>query len=603
MINRDFIQSLVDRTDIVEFIKRDITLKKTGANFVGSCPFHQEKTPSFSVSPSKQFYYCFGCGARGDVITFLMKKQNLEFIEAVENLANFHGVDIPRSSSNKPQKRNEFVSIYKILEQSIVFYQQILQNSQKTIDYLKNRNISNQTIQAFRLGMAPNSYNELRIFFTNSGFLEGITNQNLDELLIRGGLLVEDTKQNYDRFRNRLMIPIFDRRNRIIGYGGRALDDGEPKYLNSPENEIFHKSQELFGLNLAQKEIRIQDTVVVVEGYFDVISLHQLGITNVVATMGTAITVEQINILFKICKKIILCFDGDDAGITATFRAIERILPEIVDGKIVEILTLPSQTDPDKLANTNTLEEVKHILLNGTRLSEFLIQNLKNEFDDSSEGKASLVKKASPWIVSISKSKAPIFKNDFVTKIAKLVGLPSATVIQNIPEKISQKYQSKINPKHWLAQNRKPNLELILLREALDYPEESHKIITGAVNHQSKYYQCLQMIVDAYENGDFPERFDQKIYHLEQNGMGEIVQEVLAEIMRDDKKINTEDLKFRMDKNSYQTSKIEIIKRFKFLCDKKNQEGLNPDEEQEINNLLPKLNKNNFQNNYINSPK
>lgn len=603
MIPPEFIRSLIDRTEIVSLISRDLQLKKAGANHIACCPFHHEKTPSFTVSASKQFFHCFGCGAHGTVINYLMKRRNLEYIEAIHVLAEINGVEVPQSSGGSTYKNSEFITLYKILDESANFYSKVLENSQGALSYLENRKISKETISRFRLGVSPDSFDGLHRYFTNTGFIEGINKEKLDNFLVRSGMAIaSENKPNsrpYDRFRNRLMVPIIDRRNRVIGFGGRTMGDDEPKYLNSPETNVFQKGRELYGLAQAITDIRKSDSVIVVEGYFDVISLSQSGISNVVATMGTAITPEQISVLWAHCQKIVFCFDGDSAGEKATHRAIERVLPAFVDGKTVSIVRLPDKCDPDDLVKTRTVNEAIQILNNGLLLSGFLLQTLKQNFDDSAEAKAVLVQKAASYISSISSERAPIFKNDLLSQIAEVVGMPVATVLKGIPLKENYNRYKNINrERKWTPQTRKPNIELILLREALNHPQEIGQIIAGAINHESQCYQCLQIINDAYENLLFPDSYAARIGFLEEKGFSDLVAMVLAEEMREVIKINPEDIDFRTTKSSNETSNSETKARYDFLCTKMKTESLSDDEKEEFKTLLPKL-----KTNYINDKK
>lgn len=608
MIPNEFIRGLIERTDIVELIRRDFELKKAGANFNACCPFHHEKSPSFTVSQSKQFFHCFGCGEHGTALTYLMKKRGLEYVPAIYALAEYNGVEVPEVAGVSKEKRDEYISLYKILDNTANFYQKLLQNNLQAQNYLTSRKIFPETIAKFRLGLSPDSFDGIKKYFSGSGFIEGV-GESLEELLIRAGLLIvrEDSTEekanlnkSYDRFRNRLMVPIINKKGQVIGFGGRTFGDEQPKYLNSPETEVFHKGRELFGFYQAQDSIRKTQSVIVVEGYFDVISLAQAGIENVVASMGTAITPEQINQLWQVSEKIILCFDGDSAGEKATYRAIERILPVIRDGKIVEIVRLPAGKDPDNLVQENGLEYSREFLTNGQKLSDFLFAVLKNDYDASSEGKAQLVRRAGLWITAISGNLAPILKNDLIAKIAGLVNLPVATVLSGIP--INQSARNARNQvfagerggsQKWLSQNKNPLIERTLLREALNHPDDIREIISGVINHENEYSQCLYAIADAYENGDLPHSFAGRITFLQEKGYEKLMAAQMAEIMANKagktEKPQEDDINFRIKNAEVKVSNREIRDRFTELCDKNKIAGLSDEEKKELNRLLPLL--------------
>ena len=316
LIPQDFIDDLIARADIAEVIGRRIQLKKAGREFKACCPFHDEKTPSFTVSPAKGFYHCFGCGAHGTAIGFLMEYDHMSFVEAVESLANMMGVDVPRNDGDKPARRyDELLSLLADVERH---YQGCLRNSPAAVDYLKRRGIDGATAARFGIGYAPDAWSEvLDAFGKSTGAIE--------RLLAAGLVIRKDSGSHYDRFRNRIMFPIRDGRGRSIGFGGRVLGDGEPKYLNSPETVLFHKGRELYGLFEARQALRQIDRLVVVEGYMDVVALARHGIEFAVATLGTATTEEHLNRLFRMTDDVVFCFDADRAGRAAAWRALEPL--------------------------------------------------------------------------------------------------------------------------------------------------------------------------------------------------------------------------------------------------------------------------------------
>lgn len=393
-IPEDFIDDVLSRTDLVELIDGYVHLKRTGKNYAACCPFHQEKTPSFTVSPDKQFYYCFGCGASGNAIGFLMDYTRLGFVEAIELLARNLGMEIPREEG-VTQQRDDFQPLYRILEQAAAWFEQQLRNPKvkdRPIGYLKKRGLEGKTAKHFRLGYAPQGWDNL---LTALG-----TDANQIKHLIRTGLLIEKEQGGaYDRFRDRVMFPIRDNRGRVIAFGGRVLGDDKPKYLNSPETPVFHKGRELYGLWEARQANSKLARVVIVEGYMDVIALAQFGITYAVATLGTATSQEHIEKLFRHTEELVFCFDGDDAGRRAAWRALENTLPCAKDGRQVKFLLLPEGEDPDTLVRKDGTTYFEGLLDEATPLSEFFFQQLASEVDiRTMDGRARLASLAKPYL-------------------------------------------------------------------------------------------------------------------------------------------------------------------------------------------------------------
>lgn len=400
-IPRSFIDDLVARTDIVELINSRVKLKKAGRNYQACCPFHHEKSPSFSVSPQKQFYHCFGCGAHGNAITFLMEYDKLEFPEAVEELATLHNLEVPRENlsnrdSNKPTvgvKTRR--TLYELLEQVAQFYQANLSQDNESQAYLAQRGLSAEIMQRFELGFAPNSMESvLRRFGRNA--------EEVQKLLDTGMLSKNDSGRVYDRFRHRVMFPIRDRRGRVIAFGGRVLGDEKPKYLNSPESATYHKGSELYGLWQALQANENPDYLFVVEGYMDVVALAQFGIDNAVASLGTATTGEQIQAMFRVTEQVICCYDGDRAGREAAWRALENALPHLYDGRQLKFIFLPDGEDPDTFVRKHGKEGFEQYLEQAQTLSEFLFERLLTQVDLSTkEGKSKLASLAVPLIKRI----------------------------------------------------------------------------------------------------------------------------------------------------------------------------------------------------------
>ena len=402
LIPQGFIDDLLNRTDLVEVVGERIQLKKAGRNYTACCPFHQEKTPSFSVSPDKQFYYCFGCGAGGNAIGFVMDHDHLDFPAAVETLARRAGVEVPREQGIRPmQPRQPAQSpLYGILQAASDFYGNALSQHparQNAVQYLSRRGISKDIARDFLLGYAPPGWDNL---------LRELGGDSLQEKhLLEAGLLAEneDTGRRYDRFRDRIIFPIRDSRGRVIGFGGRVLGDDKPKYLNSPETPVFHKGQELYGLYEARQHNRQLQDILVVEGYMDVIALAQQGLRNAVATLGTATTPEHIKRLLRIVPSITFCFDGDNAGRRAAWRALEATLEHMKDGISARFLFLPEGSDPDDLVRSEGADAFRaRITGQSLSLSDYFFRHLGEELDlDSLEGKAHLAALASPLIERI----------------------------------------------------------------------------------------------------------------------------------------------------------------------------------------------------------
>ncbi|MGE8497650.1 MAG: DNA primase [Pseudomonas sp.] len=436
LIPQSFIDDLLNRTDIVDVVSSRIQLKKAGKNYTACCPFHKEKTPSFSVSPDKQFYYCFGCGAGGNALGFVMDHDQLDFPQAVEDLAKRAGMDVPREEggrNNKPRQPTDS-PLYALLDAAAEFYRQALKTHPQrraAVDYLKGRGLSGEIARDFGLGFAPPGWDNL---------LKHLASDALQQkAMIEAGLLVEnaDSGKRYDRFRDRVIFPIRDSRGRIIAFGGRVLGDDKPKYLNSPETPVFHKGQELYGLYEARKNNRDLDEIMVVEGYMDVIALAQLGLRNAVATLGTATSEEHLKRLFRIVPSVLFCFDGDAAGRNAAWRALESTLPSLQDGRRARFLFLPDGEDPDTLVRSEGTDAFRaRINQHAQPLADYFFQQLSEEADPRSlEGKAHLVTLAAPLIDKIPGNNLRALMRQRLTEIT---GLSGETLSQMAPPRSSQ---------------------------------------------------------------------------------------------------------------------------------------------------------------------
>ncbi|MGH8700762.1 MAG: DNA primase [Burkholderiales bacterium] len=391
MIPQSFIQDLLGRVDIVEVVDRHVKLKRAGANYVACCPFHSEKTPSFTVSQTKQFYHCFGCGAHGTAIGFLMEHGGMGFVEAVKDLAQSVGMKVPEVRSETERRRAEQgESIYEMLLRAAQHYRAQLKEAAHAIAYLKQRGVSGEIAKRFGIGYAPDEWQNLAAVFTD---YDG-------KALAEAGLVkASDDGRRYDMFRNRIMFPIVDARGNVIGFGGRVLGDGEPKYLNSPETPVFEKGRELYGLYQARRAIRDAGRVLVVEGYMDVVALAQAGVEYAVATLGTATTPLHVQKLLRQADEILFCFDGDQAGRRAAWRALEVSLSQLADGKQLKFLFLPEGEDPDTYVRQHGKSAFEGLFARSVPLSRFLIDELTGRVElATAEGRARCVHEAKPLL-------------------------------------------------------------------------------------------------------------------------------------------------------------------------------------------------------------
>jgi DNA primase len=397
-------------------IDRRVKLKKSGKNYMACCPFHQEKTPSFSVNADKQFYYCFGCGAGGNALGFVMDYENLEFPQAVEMLADSVSMQVPREEGREPAQRSQR-DLYALMEEASDYYQlQLRQHPQKAaaVDYLKGRGLTGQIARQFDVGFVPTGWDNLLKVL-------GTTEERKQQLLKTGMLVENEQGRTYDRFRDRIMFPIRDARGRVIAFGGRVLGDDKPKYLNSPETPIFHKGRELYGLYQARRANRQLDRILIVEGYMDVIALAQHGISNATATLGTATSDAHLEKIYRICPEVVFCFDGDNAGRQAASRALEAALPCMQDGRQARFLFLPEGEDPDTLVRSKGADHFGSLVANATALENFLFDSLGEGLDLASmDGRARLTKLAAPMLQKIP---AGVYRQLMFNALAERTGI------------------------------------------------------------------------------------------------------------------------------------------------------------------------------------
>jgi DNA primase len=426
-IPQGFIDELTARADIVELIGSRVELKKAGREYRACCPFHNEKTPSFWVSPQKQFYHCFGCGAHGTALGFLMEYDKLSFPEAIEELAGRLGLDVPREASAQPDNSGSTQPLYDLNLKVAKYFAGVLPGDTRAKEYAKKRGLTRETVDKFMIGFAPNSWNEVLRRF-------GATDSDR-KVLFDCGLVIERERTDsrtleryYDRFRDRLMFPIRDSRGRVLAFGGRILDQGEPKYLNSPETLLFHKGRELYGLYEVRQSRTTLKRLLVVEGYMDVARLHQAGVTYAVATLGTATTPEHLRRIFKLVNEVVFCFDGDKAGRAAAWRALGNALPEARDGRQIRFLFLPEGHDPDSLVGEEGREAFEKRLDGALPLSEYLAAVLGEQVDLShADGRAQFAEAARPLVAKVAPG---VYRDLLIERLSESIRLPAARLNQ-----------------------------------------------------------------------------------------------------------------------------------------------------------------------------
>ncbi|MBL8431133.1 MAG: DNA primase [Dechloromonas sp.] len=419
MIPESFIQDLLARVDIVDLVDGYVPLKKSGANYAACCPFHSEKSPSFTVSPTKQFYHCFGCGAHGTAIGFVMEYQGIGFIDAVKELASRAGMQVPESEGrgSGDDRPGQARALIDVMARAAQYYKDKLRISPRAIEYCRKRGVTGEVAARFAIGYAPDGWQNLQEVFPD---------YHAEELKVAGLVIDNEAGRRYDRFRDRLMIPIINQKGDIIAFGGRIIDQGEPKYLNSPETPLFEKGRELFGLPQARQALRETNTAIVTEGYMDVIVLARNGVGNAVATLGTATTATQVNKLLRQVDRIVFCFDGDNAGRKAAWRALENSLEALADNKRVGFVFLPQGDDPDSYIRGQGKDEFDRLIRQAMPLSDFLLRELAQRCDlTSSEGKAQLIHEAKPLLLRLP---TPLLRLQLVKRLAEASGFAQSEV-------------------------------------------------------------------------------------------------------------------------------------------------------------------------------
>ena len=471
-IPRDFIDDLIARTDIVDIVDSRVKLKKAGKNYQACCPFHNEKSPSFTVSAEKQFYHCFGCGEHGNALSFIMEFDRLEFVEAIEELAAHHSIEVPREKTNTPfnpqasqQKKQQRENDYDLMEKAAQFFQHQLKhhaNSNKVIDYLKERGLSGEIVKSWEIGYAPPEWQALADTL-------GTTPEKAQQCIDLKVMTQNDNGKRYDFFRDRLMFPIRDKRGRVIGFGGRVIDaDQGPKYLNSPETRIFFKGSELYGLHRARNMQRHIDRIVVVEGYMDVVALSQFDINYAVASLGTSTTPEHVQLMLRNTDEIVCCYDGDKAGRSAAWRTMENALPMLKDGKQMKFLFLPDGEDPDTMVRKIGKPELEALFSEAMPLSKFLFDNLLTRHNVASiEGKASLRAEAEPLIKLVG---GTIQKEILQGELSKLLGDYDRHQLERDISKANASSNRITQPKRGAPQKLSQTPVRMLIRLLIEHP-------------------------------------------------------------------------------------------------------------------------------------
>lgn len=462
-----FIQDLLNRVDIVDVVERYVPLKKAGQNYQACCPFHSEKSPSFTVSPTKQFYHCFGCGAHGTAISFLMEHTGMAFPDAVKDLASGVGMQVPSEEASPAERKAaqqksvaDALDLPGIMQQATRFYRDQLKASPRAIAYLKKRGLTGEIAAKFGLGYAPEGWQSLE---------QIVTDYPKNPALLESGLVIDnESGRRYDRFRDRIMFPIVSQRGMIIGFGGRVLDSGEPKYLNSPETVLFEKGRELYGLYQARQAIRDAGKVIVVEGYMDVVSLAQFGVNYAVATLGTSTTPTHVQKLLRQTDRVVFCFDGDNAGRKAAWRALENALPLLQDGKALDFLFLPQDEDPDSYVRHFGKERFEQLLdEDAMPLTGFLLSELSSKVDmQSDSGRARLLHNAKPLLSQIE---APALSLMLRSRLAELVGVAQDELDRLFGIRKAKSSKKLVAPAK--TSRQLPSITRQLLQWLLQYPQ------------------------------------------------------------------------------------------------------------------------------------
>lgn len=525
MIPDSFKQDLLNRVDVVDVVSRFVQLKKAGANLQGLCPFHTEKSPSFTVSPAKQFYHCFGCGAHGNAIGFLMAYSSLGYVDAIKDLASGVGMQVPEWQPSTPEaaaRKERETDLLPLMEKAMDFYRDELKKSPHAIEYLKGRGLSGEIAARFRIGYAPDDWQGLKGAFPDYE----------DKALVDAGLVVVNEDRRYDRFRDRVMFPIHNARGAVIGFGGRVLGEGEPKYLNSPETPLFQKGREVYGLVQARDAIRAAGRALVVEGYMDVVALAQFGVGYAVATLGTATTPVHVSKLLRLADELVFCFDGDAAGRKAAWRALEVSLPLAADAKPVKFLFLPEKDDPDSYIRAQGKEAFERMVTEAQPLSAFLIAELQVGLNlGSAEGRSQFVARANPHLQKVT---AQVLRLQIGREIARLSGLAVEDIQRLIapggaPSQYQNRAPARSAPPLTLTQERnllrcvlsRPSLAAQVEDELLDPELLETAALRAVAEFAPEEGVSGAVLVERFQGTEF----EQIVFKVMASAMGEEIEE------------------------------------------------------------------------------
>jgi DNA primase len=571
LIPQSFIQELLARVDIVDVVERYVKLKKAGANYVACCPFHSEKTPSFSVSPSKQFYHCFGCGAHGSAISFVMQYTGMGFPDAVRELASAAGMVVPEQRSAGPRQDKEHgASLAEIMARAARFYRDQLKAGAVAVDYLKRRGLTGEIAARFGIGYAPAGWQNLDQVFADYRAPE----------LLECGLVIENEQgRRYDRFRDRVMFPILDGRGQVIGFGGRILAAGEPKYLNSPETPLFDKGRELYGLFQAAAAIRASGAAIVVEGYMDVVALAQYGIANAVATLGTATTSHHVHKLLRLADRVVFCFDGDAAGRKAAWRALEASLEQLADNKAAAFMFLPPEHDPDSFVRECGRDEFDRLAGRALPLSEFMLRHLKSDVDlTSAEGRSRIVHEAKGLLARVS---APVLRLQMVRGVAEAARISPSEVEALCGLKPLVRQSAASRP---LARRGPPPLSRTLLKIALQKPGWAPSLPVESVP-ADREGDLLSRLCTAVDHGELPAADLGTVLEFFRGSADEpLLNEVVAEIT--DESLDEEAMEAVFNDAVDRLRRAGLAEEIKILTAKERASGLSAEERLRLTQLL-----------------
>ena len=544
-IPEQFIQEIISRVDLLQLVQRYFPLKKTGINYTACCPFHQEKSPSFTVNPAKHYFHCFGCGEHGDALSFLSKIENLNFIEALEKLASEQGMSLPQSHNNAHTDEN--AAIYKIMERAKRYYElQLRQHpaSKEAINYLKSRGLTGEIAKQFSIGFAPPGWSNL---------IKALNNEEVQTLMQAGLILKSESGRVYDRFRHRIMFPILDRKGRTIAFGARAMGDELPKYLNSPETPLFHKGRQFYGLYAALETRRAWQALIIVEGYLDVIALTQFQVFGVVATLGTALTEHHIQMLFKYSQELIFCFDGDRAGQRAAEKALDTILPEMKPGREVTFVFLPENHDPDSFIRANGKDGFQLLIKAGDNLADFFLKkSLKQASEASLSKKAAMIETAQNQLKRLPQS---LYRTLIETRLNEMIPLKQGNDLTHKQVEAPGLISPAIKAALMLI--RYPSLykQFLQVDECLSFTVEGMVMLRYVVNHLKENLCSSEDLLSLCKtNGIVIAKYDKYMQAISQFSEEDKIAELSGAINR----IIEIDRQYLVDKLLIKSKKTEL---------------------------------------------